>query len=281
MKNKFIMILIILLLILVILIKPIKKENNNIIFVTSFIDIIQYNSINFKNTIDDYFFCFYNLASTIKYKLLVYISNDLKEKLLLKYNFNDNIEFVNIKNVNTFLNKYFLLNIEQKILDSDEFKNRKGIKPQTWNAKYNLLNHSKINYIKYSKKLYSNYKFYSWIDFDYVKELLENTPQNLNLDKIPNKIIYEAFYLPNFRILEEEILKIDDTIIKGSGFIVPNNLVEIFHDKYENKLKKWYSNKICDDDKSLVLQLYFDYPNMFHIIIDKTLFSIFNHYKML
>jgi len=280
--NKSIIIFIFL-LILVILNLSIKKErmHNDILFVTAFMDIRRNEWKQARRTIDDYFFWFHNLAKTIKYKLLVYIEDDVKEKLLLKYKFNDYIEFININNVNTFLDKY--LNIEQSILDSNEFKkkvpkNRLGIRPETWNGKYNLLNHSKVDFIKHSKKLYSNYNFYAWIDFGYTRQLPEKTPQNLKIDKIPNKIIYETFYLPNFRLTDEEILQIDKTIIKGSGFIVPNNLVETFHNKYENKLKKWYSTKNCDDDESLVLQLYFDNPEMFHIIVDKNWFSIFNYF---
>jgi hypothetical protein len=280
--NKFIIIFIILSLILVILFQPINKEYNDILFVTAFIDIGRNKWIYSKRTIDDYFFWFHNLAKTIKYKLLVYIDDDIKEKLLLKYKFNDNIEFININKVNTFLDKY--LSIEQSILDSYEFKkkipeNRLAIRPETWNGKYNLLNHSKVDFIKYSKKLYPNYKFYAWVDFGYTRQLPEKTPQNLNINKIPNKIIYETFYLPNFRLTDEEILKLDKTIIKGSGFIIPNNLVETYHNKYENKLKKWYSNKNCDDDESLVLQLYFDNPEMFHFIVDKNWFSLFNYFK--
>lgn len=280
MDNKFI-IIIVLFFILFILFTS-KTETKEIIFVTAFIDIGRDKWTHSKRTIDDYFYWFHNLAKTIDYKLIVYVNTEIKTKLFSKYQFKKNIEFIDIDKVDTFLNKY--LETEQQILDSEEFKrkipeNRLGIRAETWNGKYNLLNHSKIDFIKYSKKLYPNYKFYSWIDFGYVRDLPENTPNNLNLEKIPNKIIYETFKLPTCRIDEHEIYKIDETIMKGSGFIVPNNLVEIFHTNYENKLNNWYSRHLCDDDESMVLQLYFDNPELFHIIIDKNWFSVFNHFK--
>ena len=56
-------------------------------------------------------------------------------------------------------------------------------------------------------------------------------------------------------------------------------LVDIYHSNYENKLNFWHSNNICDDDESMVLQLYFDNPELFHIIIDKKWFTLFNYYK--
>jgi hypothetical protein len=265
----------------------ISNDNNSlcniekdILFISAFVDIGREKWKHLKRTNEEYFQWFYNLASNIEYKLLVYIDDDIREQLFSKYKFKDNIEFYKRKDVNTFMKRY--LEKEQNILDSDEFKKkipkyRLGKNPETWCAKYNLSNHSKVNYVLDAKRKYPNYKFYSWIDFGYVRDNIENVPRNLQIEKIPEKIIYEAFYLPS-KIDEIEVLQINDTIMKGSGFIVPNNVVESFHNKYEKKIIHWYNHNISDDDESLILQLYYDEPYSFHIIIDKSWFSIYKHF---
>ena len=184
-------------------------------------------------------------------------------------------------NVDTFLDIY--LDTEQSILDSDEFKSkipkeRLNIKPETWNGQYNLMNHSKVNFVKYAKAMFPDYMYYSWIDFGYVRNDVNNVPQNINIAKLPkDKVVFETFYLPQ-KQTEEEVLQIDETIFKGSCFIIPNILVETFYNKYENKLLNWYSRNISDDDESLVMQLYFDEPHMFNMIVDKDWFTLYRHF---
>jgi hypothetical protein len=169
-KYKYYIIFIILVLLLLLFIlgisqkpkKIVKFENKDILFVTAFIDIGRDKWTHAKRTLDDYFDWFNNLAKTIDYELIVYVNDDIRNKLKSKYTFRDNIQFIDINKVDTFLDKY--LEREQQILDSNEFKNkipknRLGIRAETWNGKYNLLNHSKVNFIKYSKNIYSNYNF--------------------------------------------------------------------------------------------------------------------------
>uniref|UniRef100_A0A6C0DPE7 Uncharacterized protein n=1 Tax=viral metagenome TaxID=1070528 RepID=A0A6C0DPE7_9ZZZZ len=258
-------------------------NNKDIIFVTAFSDIGRDKWSHSKRTNDQYFSWFYNLADNIEYKLLVFIDDDIRDELFSKYSFRDNIEFYNRSDANTFLDNETYLQREQMILDSDEFKNkipqkRLGKAPETWNAKYNLSGHSKVNYIKRTKELYPDYTFYSWIDFGYVRNNINNVPRNLQIDKIPPKIVGDAFYIPDKKLHEHEVLQINNSIFKGGGIIVHKHFVESFHDNYEQKLIHWQNNYICDDDESAFLQLYFDDPHSFHIITDKSWFSIYKHF---
>jgi len=258
-----------------------STSTKDILFVTSFVDIGREKWANLKRTNDDYFEWFNNLAKTITYPLLVLIDENILHKLHEKYKFENNIIFMDRNNVDTFLDRY--LDTEQAILDSDEFKRkipkeRLNIKPETWNGKYNLMNHSKVNFVKYAKAMFPDYSYYSWIDFGYVRNDVNNVPQKINISKLPkDKVVFETFYLPK-KQTEEEVLQIDETIFKGSCFIIPNLLVETFYNKYENKLLNWYSRNISDDDESLVMQLYFDEPHMFNMIVDKDWFTLYRHF---
>jgi len=254
---------------------------NDIIFITAFKDIGRGLWVTNKRTNYDYYNYFLNLANNIKYKLIVYLDNEVKTYLLSKYTFNENIIFVETKNVATFLDKY--LDEERRIISSQEFKkkipkHRFRKKPETWSAKYTLINHSKINFVSNAKKNYPDYKFYSWIDFGYVREI-NSIPNNININNLEEKIIYQAFKIPQLRLNAIQMLHIDEPVIAGSAFIVANNLVEKFEHIYENKIKLWHQFYICDDDQSLVLQLYHENKELFYLIQDNNWFSLYNHLK--
>jgi hypothetical protein len=79
---------------------------NNIIFITAFKDIERNNWNDYKRTNEEYYEYFANLTNNIKYNLVVYLDDDIKNILLKKYNFASNIIFKNINDVETFYNKY-------------------------------------------------------------------------------------------------------------------------------------------------------------------------------
>jgi len=168
---------------------------NDILFVTAFKDIGRGSWGTHKRTNQDYYNFFCLLAKNISYKLVVYLDDDIKNELLSKYNFNDNIIFDKFSSVNTFYEKY--LDEERRVISSDQFKSKVSVSrfrkhPETWSAKYTLINHSKVNFIRYTKEKYNDYKFYSWIDFGYVRDL-NSLPKNININKLEEKITYQSF----------------------------------------------------------------------------------------
>jgi hypothetical protein len=252
---------------------------NDILFITAFKDIGRNNWNMYRRTNEEYINNFLNLANNITYKLIVYLDDELKNNLLVNHSFNENISFYNLSTVNTFYNKY--LNKENEIMSSNEFKklippHRLYNNPETWCAKYTLINHSKINFVSHSKKIYPNYNFYSWIDFGYVINV-NLTPKNININKLPHKIIYHAFKHPLLNKKDAlQMLQIDDPVIAGGAYIIPNELIETFEQIYENKILFWQQNGICDDDQSLILQLYYENMNLFHLILNSNWFALYN-----
>ena len=129
------------------------------------------------------------------------------------------------------------------------------------------------------KKKYPEYHFYSWIDFGYVREI-NSLPKNLNVGNIPEKVIYQQLLqIPSKKLNELQVLDTNDVFIAGSAFIIENNLVKKFEEIYENKIKMWYQNFICDDDQSVILQLFYENPDIFYLVEDPVWFSLYKHLK--
>jgi len=253
---------------------------DKIIFVTAYKDIGRSNWKTFKRSNEEYLNYFINLASNITYKLIVYVESNIR-RILSKYKFNSNIIFYDLEPVNTFYNKY--IHIEKDIINSEEYKlkipNERKSHPEHFSAEYNLINHSKINFIKNAKELHPYHDFYTWIDFGCVRNL-DDLPKNIVESKLTyDKIMFHTIQdLPIKNISPNDMLKSFDIYLTGSMFIVSNKLVEKYESLYENMLKNWYNNNICDDDQSLVLQLCFENPDMFQLIKCNEYYSLFKRY---
>jgi len=259
----------------------INKEN--IIFVTAFKDIGRINWKNYQRGNDEYFNYFYNLAKNINYTLIVYVETDIKNELKKRYSFNDNIIFKDFNEAEeTFFNKY--MGAEKTIMSSSIYQSkippsRKFKNPEHIYPGYTLINHSKINFLTYTKKSYPNYLFYAWIDFGYLRDI-NNVPKDIDISKLPKKIIYHVLKTPpKNRISPNEMLASEEVYLTGSSYIVHNSLVEKFELIWEYKILKWQLNYIADDDQNLVLQLYFDNPELFHLIQFEEWFSLYRLIK--
>ena len=126
---------------------------NDILFVTAFRDINRGNWRHIPRGIESYCEAFYKYSSQMKYKIIVFISDKIKNYLDSKYTFGDNIIFLNNDCIETFYHKY--LSLEKEIIQSVDFQ--KLIPHQIKRISflypgYNLVNHSKINYVNEAKK---------------------------------------------------------------------------------------------------------------------------------
>jgi hypothetical protein len=168
-------------------------------------------------------------------------------------------------------------------MNSDIYKNKipeyRNYLPEHLYSEYNLINHSKINFVNKTKELYPDYKYYAWIDFGRMNESIDNIPKNLDISLIPNnKITYHYVYdPPKERISEENMLRSNNVYLLGSSFIVPNHMVEMFEQIWKTKLIQWQKRYITDDDQNLVLQLYFDNPSMFYGIKNDKWYNMYKN----
>jgi hypothetical protein len=250
---------------------------NDILFVTAYRDIGRDNWATIPRTNKSYCDAFYKYASCMKYNIIVFVDENIKSYLKMNYKITSNIYFYNINSYDSFYNKY--IDIEKNIINSNIYKkkipsDRKQC-PEHLYAEYNLVNHSKINYINHAKSLFKNYIFYSWIDFGL--RLPENSKiyNNIDICKIPNKIIYQhvssnlpqnkMYILPEKEINTEPDKMLSSHVIyfAGSIFIVHNDLVSIYESLYNKKLQELQEINISDDDQNIVLQIYLDNKNLF------------------
>ena len=224
---------------------------------------------------------FLKLEQHIPYKLIVYVNSDIKKQIrsLQKVQRN-NVEYKDLNSVSdAFIFKY--LDIDSKIIEDYEYlklipESRKDL-PEHKDKEYNLINHSKINFIADAKRCYPHYKFYGWVDFGRFNGNVNNIPSNLDFDMISHTAItcQSPHGVPIKRISPQDMLKENAVFILGASYVVPNALVEKVEKLYDNKLTELYAMKITDDDQNILIQLYFDNPDMFHIIRDTEFYNLY------
>jgi hypothetical protein len=220
------------------------------------------------------------MARRIPYKLVVFCEEPIRNELAL-YDL-PSVEFHEWNEVDTFYKRY--LDIERTIIESEAYKAKiaphRFLNPEHLYAEYNLVNHSKINFVRHTKDLYPNYKFYGWLDFGFCRNI-KDCPMNVDTSILKEKITYLALREPSTRIEPEELLRSDDVYLTGSMFITHTESVELFEQTFDEKIREYHSLGLSDDDQSLVTQMYWDKPERFHLIVDKEWFSLFRkHYNL-
>jgi hypothetical protein len=250
--------------------------DKDIIFTTAYKDIHRGQWEGFVRSNQTYLNYFYNLATHIPYTLVVYVEDPIKE-MMKEHVFRDNILFVDMNNVSTFFDKY--LEKDKQIIQSETFQqkippHRKKM-PECVYAEYNLMNHSKINFVNHTKKLFGDYEYYAWIDFGTMNEKVENIPKQIDVSLLDKKITYHCLSRPPGRLSEEDMLKSDAVYFLGSAFLVYCDWVEPFEQLWESKIQQWQKKGITDDDQNLILQLYYDHPELFQKIENAEWFGLF------
>jgi len=250
-----------------------------ILFVTAFKDIRRENWPHYGLSNGRYLDYFCDLASNIEYPLVVYLDADVKRQLFetRAYRvgaFKPGVELRDLAAVpDTFYETF--LKKDREIMASAEYRAElpdcRRDMPEHNHSEYNLINHSKINFVRDAKVTHYEckgvlYDFYAWIDFGRMNERIENIPSNLDLGRLPlDAVTYHCVNEPPpERVSETEMLGRHGVYFLGSSFIVPRNLVEPFEQLWRDKLVQWQAKNTTDDDQNLVLQLYFDNRALIH-----------------
>ena len=258
--------------------------SSQICFVTAFKELKRSGSFS----TDGYIHNFLKLANYIEYDLFVYAEKPIIEKIFtVQKTFPTNITFMSMENVtDAFIYKYFerdskILKSEQYLKLIPEYRNHL---PEHNDIGYNLINHSKINFIQYTQSLKSNYTFYSWIDFGRFNENTNNIPSDVDIKKLPDtKLVFQCPHGPWFskdRIMPNDMLQQNTIFILGASFVIPATMITTVHKLYEDKILELYSDNITDDDQSIWIQLFWDNPNIFLIINDDMFYNMFSNLKI-
>ena len=262
---------------------PNASTNESILFITAYKDIKRSLWEHYTMTNDDYVKSFLNILNFMTYDTIVFVEQHIFDIIMKQSNntVKSNIKFVNIDNFiqNTFFTT--LMERDKAVMNSDIYKNKLAphriINPEHLYSEYNLINHSKISFIKQSKAYY-NYDYYAWIDFGYIRNSDLNIPRNINVSVLPKKIMYSCFQYPdsNNRIDPNRLLQLDVILIMGGSFIVPNSLVDIYEGLYEENLIKLYDQYITDDDQNVVVQINYNHPELFHLLKTDKWFNLYH-----
>lgn len=235
-----------------------------IAFVTAYRDIQRDKWKTFARSRNDYIDYFLLLASNIPYTLIVYVENHLGLALQTKIK-RKNIIFMDIRTVPTFYDKY--LSQDQQVMQSTAYQEKIPLHrrhlPEHVSSNYNLVMHSKINFVKHAAEQYSMYSWYAWIDFGYVRQL-RSIPRHINMLHVPkHQVTCHCIQTPKSYQSANDMLASSTIFLTGGSYIVPATMISSFESMYEQELKHWYQNNITDDDQSLLLQLYFKHRDVF------------------
>ena len=240
---------------------PLKQE---MLFVSAFKNINRDQWKHFNRDMEEYVKRFISLAK-LPYTLVLYVEPDVKKIIP----FIPNVIVRDLREVETFYDTF--LERDKQIMKSKAYQSmipeQRKHHPEHLYSEYNLITHSKINFVSHTKHIYPHYEFYAWVDFGYYG--MRNTiPCSINVASLPKKVIIQTMETP-ISISEEELLTKDDIYFPTSAFIVHHSLVDTLETSWKKKIIEWQKRGITDDDQSLITQLYLDNPSMFHTVQHK------------
>ena len=193
-----------------------------IIFTTMFKNIGRDNWTFFNRSEQAYIDDFRYLAENIDYPLVVYVENQVLKKIvaLESIKLRSNIFLVDSSTIKTYVDTH--LESEMQIMNSEAYKQKipEGVLrkvPEHTVPAYTLINHSKVQFISYTKRSFPGFNYYAWIDFGFVRNgKVDTLPKNINFSKLGKKILVNNLDpLPQQPVSAETMLSRHDNFFWG------------------------------------------------------------------
>jgi len=253
---------------------------NKIILISAFFDIGRENFKNSSRSVETYLNSFKNYYM-YNYDMIVFIDDKYSNEFI---NLDPNKIIIPINREWLIKNLKSWQQLDQviNIMNSDSYKelvqNRiTNGNPENIYPEYNVINHSKIDFIKYAidNNLVNSNNFICWSDFGYFNSILHNNPSEfpqfeLDLEKFnKNKL---NFFLRNQ--INEEDSDIIYTLLNAPeiftgcfwGGSIEN--LEILYHLYHECLDELYNMNVSDDDQHIYLRCYLKNPEIFNLTIN-------------
>lgn len=245
-----------------------------ITLVTAFFDIgrSDWNSY-FKRDTDTYINSFLNFMDT-DYHMVIFMDSryieiipKMKNKILIPIDISFLHEHCSWK----------YLKVDRSIMDSEKYKklvhNRIILgHGENISSEYNLINHSKIDFIKYAKDHSLIPDYACWVDFGYHNAICHNDPNNFPIHCLDSTKFNQTrssfciMSIPNeydpFNILVSA-----PDIFTGSFYGIPGNCINTLHTFYHESLQELYNLGISDDDQHVWLHCFSKHPELFHLTL--------------
>lgn len=274
-----------------------NTNSDDITLVTAFYDIGRQNwEGEFKRDITFYIDSFYTYLN-YEYKMVCYIDDRYINNVLEKYEKSpyQNKIFIPINRewLDANIHAWKNVEIDRAIMEDDGYKEllkrrlplmypkgipetnvRSHLCPENVFPEYNVVNHSKIDFISHAiQNNYINTSFTGWTDFGYFKTYHsdESTMPHSTIDvnKLhPSKIIFN---------LRRPIAKQDKDMIFtmlyafelfiGAFYAGPTNLMMPFQELYHECVTEMLNNYVTDDDQHVYIQCYVKNPEIMHLNI--------------
>ena len=191
------------------------------------------------------------ISNGFEYPLIIYTHNYVIKEMIQSYNYPPNILFCDISGVDTFLKEPYLTN-ERLIMEDPVFREkipefRKDAIEHTY-PEYTLLTHSKICFLKHTRKLFPSSTYFAWIDFGYPTKTnicgwpvctFNPNPVALNLSLLERKIHIGSKKIIPRHVSEDEFLESNCHAMYAFSFIIHDDIFEELYNLYTAKLNAW------------------------------------------
>jgi hypothetical protein len=273
-------------------------SDSDITLVTAFYDIGRENwEANFKRDVSFYIDSFLKYLD-YDYKMICYIDDRHINKILEKYsqsNFKNKL-FIPIDRKWLDENIHAWKNVERDraIMENPQYQHvlkshrlpkmypdgipetnlRNHLCPENVFPEYNVVNHSKIDFIVHAiKNEHITTKFTGWTDFGYFKTYhSDDSPlpsSTIDVNKLhPEKLIFNL----RRRILEQDkdmyfTMIYAYELFIGAFYAGPTELMLPFQELYHDCVTEMLDKCVTDDDQHVYIQCYIKRPELMHLNI--------------
>lgn len=258
----------------------------SICITTGFKNIGRGNWDAFNRSLDTYFQGFNALARTCPYPLVAYLEKDCIDKVVA-----NTAGVITLPMEDLDLLVYSHSEKDWEVMNSPEYKLlMKGCRhgeshPERSKKDYNMVTASKTNMIANTKKICPGFDWYAWQDFGNVNldgglpTIVDRT--KLSKDKIT---VHGKYHNPCV------LPKVDPIGFARTGgapyicsaqFIVPAQLVDDLDGWMREKVDKYHSINLTDDDQSLLTCIMGDHPEAFEWVgLGDGWYDLWKHYRV-
>jgi hypothetical protein len=274
-----------------------EGQDDNITLVTAFLEIGRENwGGEFKRTASFYIDSFLTYLN-YPYKMVCFIDDKYLGDVLVEYSKSPykNKRFIPINRMwlDRNIHAWKKVDLDREILQNKDFhdflkkripimypngvpeKNaRSHLCPENIYPEYNVINHSKIDFIVYAiENGFISTDFVAWSDFGYFNTYHSNgepLPQStIDIEKLNKEKITFC--------LRREIMDADKDIyftlfyayelFVGAFYAGPTNIMKAFQQSYHDSLEYMYSKMVSDDDQHVYIHCYVRTPELMDLKI--------------
>ena len=245
-----------------------RCQVKNTIIITAFFDIGRSEFDNFNRDNNKYLNHFKFWAG-LKNDLIIYTEKKFEDDILSIRKDNGLqdkttiITYNTIEEIDNIVYTKISKSMENELCSAFRLKPNN---PESKNSKYNYLMYLKSWFMNDALK-YSKSENLAWLDFGF-----NNNNHYLDSNEFKFELIYDCNDKINIFALQEldttpifEVVRNMSTYIQGTFYIMPTHLVTHFYHMNKNNVLALCKSNLCDDDQTIMLMNYREYPKSFRV----------------